>query len=100
MDGSVGELVDGNGSGRNVGPECADDKESENGFGEHDDGEWRKRAQITTAPGPKLERLEKGTGGGAAQRLRKPGSPHQTFYTFPGTVGCRYGLSSFSLSLA
>ena len=37
--------VDGNGNGRNVDlAECADGEESENGFGEHHDGEGRKRA--------------------------------------------------------
>ena len=54
-----GPAHDGNGSGRNVDPECANGEESENGFGEHDDGECRKREQITTAPGL---RLEKGIG--------------------------------------
>ena len=49
--------LDGNGNGRNVDPECADGEESENDFGEHDDGEGCKGEQITTAPGLRLERL-------------------------------------------
>ena len=50
------------GSGRNIGPEYADGEESENGFGEHHDGECRKRERIRKAPGLKLERLGKGAG--------------------------------------
>ena len=84
-----------NWNGRNVDPECTDGEESENGFGEHDDGECRKREQITAAPGLRLERLEKGAGR-AAQRLRKPGSAHQTFYTSLKAAGCRYGSNVFS----
>ena len=73
---SVGGTIGGNGNGRNVDPEYADGEESEKGFGEHDDGEWRKRAQMTTAPGLKLERLKKGTGGSctAAEETREPAS--------------------------
>ena len=52
----------GNGSGQNIDRESADDEESETGFGEHHDGECRKRERIRKAPGLKLERLEKGTG--------------------------------------
>ena len=91
--------VGGNGNGRNVEPECADGEESENGFGEHDDGECRKREQMTTAPDL---RLEKGTGESctAAEETRERTS--KLLYLL-GTVECRYGsnaLSSFSLSLA
>ena len=52
----------GNGNGRNIDRESADDEESETGFGEHRDGECRKRERMRKAPGLKLERLEKGTG--------------------------------------
>ena len=31
-------ILGGNGNGQNVDPECADGEESENGFGEHEDG--------------------------------------------------------------
>ena len=51
------DRVMGNWSGRNVDPECANGEESENGFGEHDDGEGCKGEQIITAPGLRLERL-------------------------------------------
>ena len=50
----------GDGDGRNVDRESADDEESENGFADHDDRECRKREQLITAPGLRLERLEKG----------------------------------------
>ena len=72
--GRISDVYDGrNGSGRNVDPECADGEESEHGFGEHDDGECRKREQMTTAPGLRLERLEKGTGESctAAEKTRE-----------------------------
>ena len=52
----------GNGSGRNIDRESADGEEGENGFGEHDDIKCRKREQMATAPGLKLERFEKGSG--------------------------------------
>ena len=52
----------GNGSGQNIDRESADDEESETGFGEHHDGECRKRERIRKAPGLKLERLENGAG--------------------------------------
>ena len=54
--------VDGSGSGQNINRESADGEESENGFEVHDDRKCRKGEQMTTAPGLKLERLEKGTG--------------------------------------
>ena len=86
------------GSGRNIGPEYADGEESENGFGEHHDGECRKRERIRKAPGLKLERLEKGAGEGctAAEETRER-IPNLLYIL--GTAGCRYGLSSFSLPL-
>ena len=82
-----------NWSGQNVDPECADGEKSENGFGEHHDGECRKREQITTAPGLRLEMLEKGTGESctAAEETRE-----RTSTLLYISVGCRYGLSSFS----
>ena len=91
--------MDGNGSGRNVDPECADGEESDNGFGEHDDGECRKTEQIKTAPGLKFERLEKGTGESctAAEETRER-TPN--LLCILGTVGCRYGLLNFSSLLA
>ena len=60
----------------------------------------RKRERIRKAPGLKLERLEKELGR-AAQRLRKPGSAHRTFYTSMGAVEWHGSgvLSSFSLPL-
>ena len=59
---SRGRRPGGHWNGQNVDPECADGEENDNGFGEHDDAECRKREQITTAPGLRLERLEKGAG--------------------------------------
>ena len=85
----------GNGSGRNADPECADGEESDNDFEEHDE-ECCKREKTTTAPGLEFGRLEKGTGESctAAEQTREPAST--LLYIF---VGCRYGLSSFSLPL-
>ena len=93
----------GNWSGRNVDRESADGEESEKGFGEHDDRECCTREQITTAPGLRLERLEKGTGESctAAEETRERIS--NLLYSFLGTFGCRSGsdaLPSFSSSLA
>ena len=88
----------GSGNGRNVEPECADGEESDNGFGEHDDGECRKREQRTTAPGLRLERFEEETGESctAAEETRERTS---TVLCIPGNRGRRYGSdisSSFS----
>ena len=42
--------------------ESADGEEGEEDFGEHDDRNCREKEQITTAPGLKFGRLERGTG--------------------------------------
>ena len=90
VEGWIG-VLGGNGNGQNVDAECADGEESDNGFEEHDDGKCRKREQITTAPGLKFERLEKGTGESctAAEETREPTST--LLYIL---------VSSFSLPLA
>jgi len=46
----------GGGNGQGINGKSTNDKGSESDFGEHDDRESRKKEQITTAPGLKLER--------------------------------------------
>ena len=46
----------GNGTGQGVDGESPDDEEGENGFGEHDDVDYREEEQKTTAPGLKSGR--------------------------------------------
>ena len=47
-------------NGRTVDQESTDGEEGENDFADHDDRVCRKGEQMTTAPGLRLERLEKG----------------------------------------
>ena len=60
--GLAGSGFTGDRNGQGVDGECADGEENEDGFGEHDDRECRKREQKTEAPGLEFGRPKRRTG--------------------------------------